>query len=337
VNFKFVGIVLGHFFQLLATQDVVLGFCVLFCDIESRCVESEQILSNKSINQIKNHEYWKSVPEHGKGGCETKKSKIKIARTPQNNREMTALFPSIHLVLFLLIIFSKQLITQNRANTHVTLTLIGIQQMDLDAVVVAEHVIRNLQHRSDSRSTGNHNKLTALFCRLGFADRFDPVISAVPKVFHVSLRALDVNGVANFQGIQVLTQFSSVREVGMNIGSVDLDDENDFSECRVVAHGGVRTHDLYLFTGFLVGFEISKRNVLTGRQTEDRFRSWQSKDKFGRIMRQNRFANERKRFKVVHWQDGLLSVQRQENEAQHKGCDGHNAGKEYIVICKHGC
>ena len=122
----------------------------------------------------------------------------------------------------------------------------------------------------------------------------------------------------------------------MDIGPVDLDDENDFSECRVVAHRRVRTHDLYLFAGFRVGFEISKGNMLAGGQAENRFRSGQSEDKFGGIMRQDRFADERKGFEVVHWQDGLLSV-RQENEAQHKGHDGHNAGKEYIIVCKHGC
>ena len=207
--------------------------------------------------------------------------------------------------------------------------------MDLDAVVVAEHVIRNLQHGSDSRSTGNHDKLTALFCRLGLADGFDPVISAVSEVFHVSLGALNVDGVADFQRIQVLAQFPPVREFGMDVGPVDLDDEHNFSERCVVAHGSVRAHDLYLFAGFWVGFEKSKRNVLTGGQTEDRFRSGQSKGEFGGIMRQDRFADERKGFKVVHWQDGLLSV-RQENEAQHEGHDGHNAGKEYIVVCKHG-
>ena len=86
----------------------------------------------------------------------------------------------------------------NYATTQTLLTLVGIQQMDLDAVVVAEHVIRNLQHWSDSRSTGNHDKLTALLCRLGLADGFDPVISAVSEVFHVSLGTLDVDGVADF-------------------------------------------------------------------------------------------------------------------------------------------
>ena len=181
------------------------------------------------------------------------------------------------------------------------LTLVGIQQFDLDVVVVAEHVIRNLEAWGDPSSTGNHDELVALFCHLGPSDGFDPVISTIAKIFHVSLGSLNVDRVADFEGIQVLAQLSSVREFGMDAGPVDLDDENDFSEGRVVAHRSVRSHDLHLFTGLRVGFEITKRNVLTGGQTEDGFRSWESKDKFSRVVRQHRLSNERKWLEVGHW------------------------------------
>lgn len=204
--------------------------------------------------------------------------------------------------------------------------MVGIQQIDLDVVIVAEHVIRNLQHGSNSGSAGNHDKLVALFRDLWSSNWFDPVVSTLAEVFHVSLGSLNVDRVADFEGIEVLAELSSIWELGVNSGPVDLDDQGNFSEGRVVADGSVGPHDLSLFAGFLVGFEIPKRNVLSGGKPENRIRSWETKDEFCGIVGQDGLSDERKWLEVVHWQDGLLSVH-QEEESQDEGHGGNNASK----------
>ena len=142
----------------------------------------------------------------------------------------------------------------------------------------------------------------------------------------MSLGSLNVDRVADFEGIEVLAELSSIWELGVNSSPVDLDDKGDFSEGRVVADGSVGSHDLSLFAGFLVGFEIPKGNVLSGGKTKNRIRSWETKDEFRGIMGQDSLSNERKWLEVVHWQDGLLSVH-QEEESQDEGHGGNNASK----------
>ena len=211
--------------------------------------------------------------------------------------------------------------------------MIGKEQMDLDVVLVAEHKIRYLQHGSNSRSTGDHDKLIALLCDLWSSNGFDPVVSTIAEVLHVSLWSLNVDRVADFEGIQVLAQLSSIWELGVNSSPVNLNDKGNFSEGSVVAHGSVGSHDLGLLAGFRVGFEIPKRNVLSGWKAENGIRSWESKDKFSGVVRQDSLSNEREWLEVVHWQDGLLSLH-QEEESQDEG-HGRNNESKYIVVSNH--
>mmetsp|Transcript_12278 Transcript_12278/g.26204 ORF Transcript_12278/g.26204 Transcript_12278/m.26204 type:complete len:208 (-) Transcript_12278:42-665(-) len=135
-----------------------------------------------------------------------------------------------------------QTLLQLLPDQDIFLRLIGIQQRHLHIRLglIPQHRMNNLQHGRYSRPSGDHSKVLGSAFLIGIA--FQKGVNGEISIFvisHMPFRSSHIDGISDFERVQMLAHLSSLGEFGMQTRFVHFNDKSNHSGGIVPSDGGV--------------------------------------------------------------------------------------------------
>ena len=149
------------------------------------------------------------------------------------------------------------------AEEDISFSLIGEDEPHFSLVFgVSQNSANNLKHGSDTSAASDEGHLldglglVVVGARLELEDTLALVVEATSG-------ALDVDGVADLELLEVLGHLATVREFGVDTSEVDLDDELDETKVGVAGDGSVAASNDFVVDGG------AERHVLADGKSKD--------------------------------------------------------------------